>query len=105
MHNRARPQTSGEARRFDQTCSQDIPFHEENFRCLISRCIHLTSNCTNLSEKALSGIRELGENALVLRNACGGLKKRDKLIETASWIQQPSIHPSDGKRPKLYKTR
>ena len=50
--------------------------------------MHINENCTKLSKVALDGIKELGQNALLLCNLCVILKKRDKLIESANASRQ-----------------
>ena len=50
--------------------------------------MHLDEKSTQLSRTATLGIKELGQNELLVCNNCVTPKKRDKLIENASKIQQ-----------------
>ena len=50
--------------------------------------MHFNEKCAQLSKTATLGIKERGRNAILICNNCVALKKRDKLIETASKIQQ-----------------
>ena len=57
--------------------------------------MHLNENCTKLIKVFLDGIKDLEQNALLLWNRSVVLKKRDKLIETASAIRQPKALQAD----------
>ena len=78
------------AKNFCKKREFDIPADEQNFHCFTCGCrMHLNENCTKLIKVFLDGIKDLEQNALLLWNRCVVLKKRDKLIETASAIRQP----------------
>ena len=86
-----------------QTCNKEISANEEDFHCFTCGCrMHLNEKCTQLSKTAISGIKELGQNALLICNNCVALKKRDKLIETACKIQQQA--PIEDKKFKSLQT-
>ena len=82
-----------------QTCQAEIPADEEMFACFTCGCkMHLSEKCTKLSKTAIEGIKALGQNALLLCNLCITLKKRDRLIEAGTKLQQSA--PAEDKRLK-----
>ena len=65
--------------------SDEIDFH--CFSCGLT--FHLIKNCTALSDAVLVGVKELGNNAVLMCSNCVAMKQRDRIIEIASKIQQP----------------
>ena len=103
MSNRTRLQSALDSLSYCLLCNKEIPAHEEDFHCFTCGCrMHLNEKCTQLSKTAILGIKELGQNALLICNNCVALKKRDKLIETASKIQQQA--PIEDKKFKSLQT-
>ena len=85
------------------TCKNEIPTNEEDLDCFTcGYMMHLNEKCTQLSKTAILGIKELRQNALLICNNCVALKKPDKLIETASKIQQQA--PIEDKKLKSLQT-
>ena len=52
--------------------------------CFVCGCrMHLTKNCTGLSEAAVNGVLAIGKNALLLCNKCIEEKRHEKLAQSA----------------------
>ena len=85
------------------TCNKEISANEEDFHCFTCGCrMHLNEKCTQLGKTAILGIKKLCQNALLICNNCVAPKKCDKLIETASKIQQQA--PIEDKKFKSLQT-
>ena len=88
---------------FCLTCNKEIPANEEDFHCFTCGYrMHLNEKCTLLGKTEILGMKELGQNALLICNNCVALEKRNKLIETASKSQQQA--PIDNKKFKSLQT-
>ena len=79
-----------EGQNFCKTCKFEISADGVDFYCFSCGVnFHLTKSCTALNDAALLGVKELGNNALLLCNDCVARKQRDRIIESAAKIQQP----------------
>ena len=66
------------------TCDEKILKNESSFDCSVCGCrMHLTKNCTGLSEAAVNGVLAIGKNALLLCNKCIEEKRHEKLAQPA----------------------
>ena len=66
------------------TCDEEILKNESSFDCFVCGCrMHLTKNCTGLSEAAVNGVLAIGKNALLLCNKCIEEKRHEKLAQSA----------------------
>ena len=66
------------------TCDEKILKNESSFDCFVCGCrMHLTKNCTGLSEAAVNGVLAIGKNALLLCNKCIEEKRHEKLAQSA----------------------
>ena len=79
-----------EGQKFCKTGKFEIFADEVDFHCFSCGVnFHLTKGCTALNDAVLLGVKELGNNALLLCNDCVAQKQRDWIIESAAKIQQP----------------
>ena len=70
-----------EGQMFNKTCKIEISADGVVFHCFSCGVnFHLTKSCTALNDAALLGVKELGNNALLLCNDCVARKQRDRII-------------------------
>ena len=64
-----------------KTCKKACNSNEQRYTCQACNCnMHLTPECTVLSPAAITGIKELGMNAMLLCNNCVEQNERDNFI-------------------------
>ena len=64
-----------------KTCKKSIPSSEKTYMCVSCNCnMHLTPECIALSTAAISGIKELGVNVMLLCNKCVENNESDNFI-------------------------
>ena len=64
-----------------KTCKKAVNANEKSYTCVACNCnMHLTPECTALSPAAITGIKELGMNAMLLYNNCVEQNERDNFI-------------------------
>ena len=90
-----------EGQKFCKTCKFEISADEVDFHCFSCGVnFHLTKVCRALNDAALLGVKELGNNALLLCNDFVARKQRNRIIESAAKIQQAK----DDKQIKSFQT-
>ena len=64
-----------------KTCKRVVNANEKSYTCVACNCnMNLTPECTALSPAAITGIKELGMNAVQLCNNCVEQNERDNFI-------------------------
>ena len=64
-----------------KSCKKQISANEKPFQCVsCNTLLHMTTECTLLSQTAITGLRELGVNCMLLCNACVDKSERDNFI-------------------------
>ena len=64
-----------------KTCKKAVNAKEKRYICVACNCnMHLTPECTALSPAAITGIKELGMNAMLLCNNCVEENETDNFI-------------------------
>ena len=54
-----------------KTCKKAVNANKKSYTCVACNCkMHLTAECTALSPAAITGIKELGMNAMLLCYNC-----------------------------------
>ena len=71
------------------TCKKAFASSDAFFSCFTcEKKLHLTTNCTLLSQVAIDGIRELGSNAVLFSIECDQAKKDIKLRECRNQLKE-----------------
>ena len=64
-----------------KTCEKAVNANEKSYTCVACNCnMHLTPECTALSPAAITSIKELVMNAMLLCNNCVEQNERDNFI-------------------------
>ena len=85
------------------TCNLDISAVQPRFSCLTYiKTKHLTEQCTKPLKTAIEGLKALGQNVFLLSNSFAVLNIRDKLVKSATKLQQ--VAPVKDKRLKTLET-
>ena len=74
-----------------ETCQQKIKKNEDTFCCIVCNCkMHLTKNCTSLSDTAINGITKLGKNIALLCNKYVDSNGYERLRKAVCGAEQTS---------------
>ena len=75
-----------------KTCKNNIVASEKTYCCVgCNQHMHLTTECTALSIVAINGIKELGDNCMLMCNTCLDNEERDVFIRCRSQTKVESV--------------
>ena len=74
------------------TCKNNIAASEKTYCCVgCNQHMHLTTECTALSNVAINGIKELGNNCMLMCNTCLDNGERDVFIRCRAQTKVESV--------------
>ena len=75
-----------------KTCKNNIAASEKTYCCVgCNQHMHLTTECTALSNVAINGIKELGNNCMLMCNTCLDNGERDVFIRCRAQTKVESV--------------
>ena len=75
-----------------KTCKNNIAASEKTYCCVgCNQHMHLTTECTILSDVAINGIKELGNNCMLMCNTCLDNGERDVFIRCRAQTKVESV--------------